>query len=374
MLDTDDSVQDVARPLLYRNVSLSRYKIRPFLEVSRNTRTITTGLQILGDERTRGIDETSGMLAALLALLPQLKRICYVNEVLRLPQAFLLAHISGDTLLHLSIHLEESQAYVPETLASVGQLQRLQTMQLKVTTGYGHYYLRPMLTPIMLPTLRTLRYELVHCTYVLPWLRFLGLSSFPELQTLSLYVDVCCRRLSDVIDYQALSAVRPLLEQHPRLRRLQADNRLGWNYDFVRALLAQPMSVRELSIFIPGAPYVPAVLALPPTIATLELYEQSSFDQVIAVIQAIVAGLAARAPSRLRCIRLGAGTWDEMLQSSRRRSCPHSMRTFSKAVLADARDFARVLRIAQSLRTFGVTLHDSGGKGIDEGTRSVCAK
>jgi hypothetical protein len=333
-------------------------KLHALIKEHERTRLVTKGVQIgLYDDYDI---ETRGMIMILLGMLKHLERVCQSN-CLWLHEALILTHSSGDSLLHLQIHLEDSQKYMPEILSLIGRFHRLQTLHIDIDSGEEDTQETTLFTPITLPALRSMNYA-VDCNDVSPWVCFLGRSNFPELRTLRLMVN------GPDGETVSLCAVHPLLEQHPRLQRLVLD----LSFILLRKLLAQPISVCELAItvVIDDELDVP-MLTLPPMVATLELYQsyKHSFQQQVDIVRAIVAGLAAHAHGQLRCIRLG-GAWDVVLGWSGciRRGCAYPP-GFLPTDLADAKDMMQLVWRAQDLGAFNVTLHDCDGKRLDECTQ-----
>jgi hypothetical protein len=292
-------------------------------------------------------------------MLPHLEEVHNTGGFLQMQQAMLLKHFSGDTLSLLEILLLRSEKYIPETLAIIGELRGLRTLRISICQrDEDHQIQRPIL-PITLPALHTMEYRVI-CKGILPWLNFLSQSSFPELRTLILMAP---KSVIDDEEHQSMSALRPFFEQHPRLQRLET--RLGSKG--TAALLAQPMFVLELAMFIrlSTAGKVPA-LTLPSAITTLDLMWHNRIDDT-AIVRAVIAGLATQGHSQLRSIRL-SDSWDQILHlpnlARRNRSRPVVVAEFTQ----DELDCMQLPWLAQNLREFGVELQDTNGKGVETGT------
>jgi hypothetical protein len=317
------------------------------------------------------VTEAATATCTLLAMLPQLEQADLSREDLLLPQALLLQHFSGGTLLRLDILLDVSQKELPEILAVVGQFHQLETLSIMICQQTENPQAERPILPIILPALRTMKYE-VTCEGVLPWLHFLGQSRFPELRTLDLVASEYGRDKES----QFLSALRPLLEQQPRLQRLQTN--LTWSG--TRVLLGQPMCIHELAIYIESSiqPDVPLpVITLLPAITTLKLHGIFLSEEVL-ILRAIVIGLAARAHGQLRCIRMSRYDWaailappDLTLQS---RARPDVVPELWASELQRSQCGMQLLWLAQDLRKLGVVLEDRGGKRVDEGMQNFGAE
>jgi hypothetical protein len=210
----------------------------------------------------------------------------------------------------------------------------------------------------------------VTCEDVLPWFHFLGQSKFPELKTL----DVVTYEYVTDEESQSLSALRPLLERHPRLQRSKPA--LTWSG--TRVLLGQPMSVHELAIDIQGG--IPSdmpvpVIMLPPAITTLKLHRGCSLPEVVLILRAIVIGLAARAHGQLRCINISdVYSWAWILAppdlTNRSLARPDVVPELWPRELERSQCGMQLLWLAQDLRKLGVVLEDCGGKRVDEGMQN----